>query len=96
MPTYKVTLKTPSGTFTISVADGQYIQQAAEEKGVDLKHSCREGCCASCIAKVISGCVCTPEHSLLSETLVDQDFVLLCVTSPESDCTIETNKEEDL
>ncbi|KAJ5701186.1 ferredoxin [Penicillium malachiteum] len=96
MPDYKITLQTPDGDETFQCSDDTYIQDAAEEAGVGLPYSCRAGACCTCAALLVSGTVDQSDQSWLDDDQVDQNFVLLCVSYPQSDCVLTTHKEDDL
>lgn len=81
---------------TIQVASNQYIQDVADEQEIELPYSCRAGSCFNCLAKVIDGTVEQNEQAMkfLKPDEVEAGYILLCVSSPASNCTILTHQEE--
>ena len=70
----------------------QTVLLAALAHGFKLPHSCRNGTCRACIARLIEGKI---EYRIewpgLSREEKDEGFILPCVACPRSDLKIDTS-----
>lgn len=98
MKSYKIRLTNEAEAIdqTVEVSEDTYILEAAENEGMDLPYSCRQGACSTCTGKLVEGTVDQSEQSYLSEEQIEAGYVLICVARPTSDCTIATHKEEEV
>jgi ferredoxin len=80
----------------VRVPEDRYILQSAENQGVKLPFSCRNGACTTCAVRVLSGEIHQPEAMGLSPALQDKGYALLCVSYPRSDLEVETQDEDEV
>lgn len=93
---HEIELHHQDGSISLTVDEDEYILDAAEEAGLELPYSCREGQCTSCVGKVLDGDIDHSEGTALDPMQRDDGFALLCITYPRSDCTIETEAQDDM
>lgn len=96
--TYKIRLTNADEGIdqAVDVPEDAYILETAEEGGMELPYSCRQGVCSTCTGKLIEGSVDQSEGSYLDDDQMAEGYVLICIAHPTSDCTIETHKEEEV
>jgi ferredoxin len=81
---------------TVTVPSDRYILHSAENQGVKLPFSCRNGACTACAVRVKSGKIYQPEAMGLSPKLQEQGYALLCVSYAYSDLEVETQDEDEV
>ncbi|MBV8552092.1 MAG: phenylacetate-CoA oxygenase/reductase subunit PaaK [Acidobacteriaceae bacterium] len=62
--------------------DSETILNAALRRGIDLRHSCKSGVCATCRAKVVDGEVDMDANYALEDYEIARGFVLTCQSYP--------------
>ena len=92
---FEPTLSCPKQHFQCC-AFNHYILQSAENQGVELPFSCRNGACTTCAVRVLSGEIYQPEAMGLSLELQKQGYALLCVSYARSDLEVETQDEDEV
>lgn len=80
----------------LQVPSDRYILSSAENQGVELPFSCRNGACTTCAVRILSGVVHQPEAMGLSPQVRSQGYALLCVSYPCSDLEVETQDEDEV
>ena len=79
----------PAG-WTVPASADTTILHAAEQAGIDLPSSCRNGTCRTCICRLAAGKVrYLVEWPGLSFDEKREGYVLPCVAVPEGDVTVE-------
>lgn len=85
---YRVTLAGQGWTFEVAAA--QTVLQAAEQAGIRLPSSCRNGTCRTCLCRASRG---TVRHVIewpgLSAEEKRDGYLLPCVAQPTADLLIE-------
>jgi len=81
----------------IQLTEEDYILDVAEAQDINLPYSCRNACCFDCLGKIIEGEVEQSSKALgfLKPDEIEAGYILTCVASPASNCTILTHQEED-
>ena len=93
MASYTISIE---GGESVACADDDYILDAADAAGVDLPSSCRAGACSTCAGKILTGSVDQSDQSFLDDDQMGQGYALLCVSYPTSNCTIQSDSQNDL
>ncbi|WP_136715868.1 2Fe-2S iron-sulfur cluster-binding protein [Halorientalis salina] len=93
---YEVELVHDGETVSLSVPEDEYVLDAAEDAGLDLPYSCRQGQCTSCVGKLLEGEIDQSEGTALDPMQEADGYALLCISYPTSDCRIETEAQDDM
>jgi len=75
------------------VAGRKPLLEELRAQGVDLPYGCQYGGCITCAAKLIDGEVDQRAQVALNNRQINDDYVILCVARPKSDCTLEIGVE---
>lgn len=81
----QVTLIVDGGRQNFSMPKEANILDAALQHGIDLRHSCKSGVCATCRSKLIEGQVDMDANYALEDYEIARGFVLTCQSYPASD-----------
>ena len=94
--TIRIINRQTGSSYTLRVPEDRYILHTAENNGIELPFSCRNGACTTCAVRVISGEIYQPEAIGLSPDLRRQGYALLCVSYARSDLEVETQDEDEV
>jgi ferredoxin len=85
----RFTARFEPGGATFGVAEGQALLLAAEQAGIPLPSSCRNGTCRTCICRLVQGEIhyLIPWPGLLAEEKAE-GWILPCVAHPLSDVVL--------
>ncbi|PKR80395.1 flavodoxin reductase [Brumimicrobium salinarum] len=78
-----VILDDEAETFALD-ASGDTILNEAESHGIDAPYSCRGGICCTCKAKVLKGSATMDKNFSLTDSEVDEGYILTCQAHPNS------------
>jgi glycine betaine catabolism B len=74
---------------TSTVRSGQTLLETAEEMGLTIPFSCRQGQCGTCKTKLLAGNVRMDAEQGLDDDSRAQGFVLMCVGHADGDVQLE-------
>jgi ring-1,2-phenylacetyl-CoA epoxidase subunit PaaE len=81
-----VTIRVDGGRHMFSLQKGtESILDAALHRGIDLRHSCKSGVCATCRAKLVDGQVDMDANYALEDYEIARGFILTCQSYPVTD-----------
>jgi len=86
---FKIEFKKSGKTFEWDESLGNLLE-ISEAKGIEIESNCRIGVCGSCKVKLISGKVVMDTEAALEEGDREQNMILPCVATPQTDLIIET------
>ena len=66
-------------------SDGPTILDEAESYGIEAPFSCRGGVCCTCKAKVLKGAVTMDKNFTLTDSEIEEGFILTCQSHPNSE-----------
>lgn len=95
---HRVTVHDPfrEQTHTLDVPEDRYIWWYFNERGIELPASCRNGCCTTCAARILSGSLRQREAlGLLKQSQAD-GYCLQCVSYPRSDLELVLQAEDEV
>lgn len=70
--------------FEITIPKGTTVLEAAKDQDVDPPYACQMGVCTTCRAKILEGSVFMDEREGLSDSEINDGYVLTCQSHPTS------------
>lgn len=80
--TAEITVILDGQEHVLTISDNTTVLRAAIKARIDPPFSCEAGICSSCIAKVTEGAVRMDENNILSESELEEGFILTCQAHP--------------
>ncbi|MBV9612229.1 MAG: 2Fe-2S iron-sulfur cluster binding domain-containing protein, partial [Acidobacteriaceae bacterium] len=80
-----VQLVVDGDTLRYAMSKNETILDAALQRGIDLRHSCKSGVCATCRAKLVEGQVDMDANYALEDYEIARGFILTCQSYPVTD-----------
>ncbi|WP_088340009.1 2Fe-2S iron-sulfur cluster-binding protein [Robiginitalea sediminis] len=71
-------------TFTLTMSQKDVILDAALKNKIDAPYSCQGGVCSTCIARVTEGSAKMAKNQILTDSEIEEGFVLTCQAHPTS------------
>ena len=68
--------------FSISMDKSTLVLDAVLKENIDAPYSCQGGVCSSCIAKVTEGKAVMSKNSILTDSELEDGFILTCQAHP--------------
>ncbi len=98
--THPVALVFPDGREkTLQIDEETFILDAATAAGIDLPHTCLQGWCLTCAARVLEGSAACVNHSAALRYFPEDaegGFVLLCTGRPRAACRLATHQSRNM
>ena len=91
--THWISITNQGAAETFEVPADRPLLDSLLEQGVDLPYGCRYGGCITCAAKLTEGAVDQSEQVALNNRQINDGYVVLCVSRPLADCTLEVGVE---
>ena len=74
----KLTVTLDGDTDTFELPAGETILRASIEEGLSVPYACESGVCSTCKARCVSGEVRMRSNSVLSDSEIEEGFILTC------------------
>jgi 2Fe-2S type ferredoxin len=84
-----VTVEFTKSGKSVTMQQSQSILQVAEDNGVNIPFSCRQGQCGTCRTRLLEGTVVMDSENGLDDDSRARGFVLTCVGHPNGDVRLE-------
>ena len=81
---------------TIALQDGETVLDGLLRTGIRAAHSCRSGCCHSCLMRAVSGTPPAASREGLKESLSVKGYFLPCVAETREDLVLASPDDDDV